>query len=114
MISELIGKTLVSIDKKGDDIIFNCTTGERYRMYHSQEYYETVVIDDICGDLNDLIESPILIAEEVVESVDDPDKNDSHTWTFYKIATIKGHVDIRWYGESDGFYSERVDFKRID
>jgi len=63
-ISELIGKTVVSIDKKEDELIFICATGEKYKMYHSQDCCESVTIDDICGDLDDLIGTPILVAEE--------------------------------------------------
>lgn len=112
-IEELKNSTLVSVvvnDDSGDDsILFNLEDGRTLKMYHDQDCCESVHIESIVGDLLDLVGLPILLAEEVSNSNDTEDG--SETWTFYKLATVKGYVDIRWYGESNGYYSESVDFE---
>jgi len=117
-ISVLVDKTIVKIDKQDDQIDLTTTDGEVYRMYHSQDCCESVYVEDVIGDLNDLIGDPITLAEEVTSSENPEgfvkDYQDSFTWTFYKLATIKGYVTIRWYGESNGYYSESVDFVKVD
>lgn len=116
--SELVGKTIKDVNglEKGSvSVVFECTDGSKYEMYHKQDCCETVEIEDINGSAEDLIGQRIIIAEEN-SSCAGPQKglDDSYTWTFYKLATIKGYVDIRWYGTSNGYYSEEVDFVKIE
>lgn len=114
--SDLIGKTLVVVEPNHDEMLFVTANDERYQLYHSQDCCESVTIEDICGDLSDLLGSPILLAEEVSNVDREPAAEytpDSYTWTFYNIATIKGSVTIRWYGESNGYYSESVSFRKL-
>lgn len=115
----LKGKIVVAIHNyDGNELKFTLDNGDKYNMFHSQDCCEGVSIDDIEGDLNDLLNSPILQAEESTMIGENPvgvskDYQDSFTWTFYKLATINGYVTIRWYGQSNGYYSERVDFEKI-
>ncbi len=123
-VSELVGKTLSAIDAGYDEIVFTCNDGSIYKMYHEQDCCECVSLEDVCGDWDDLIGVPLVVAEEVsnYEPTSEYDKKKtkdveewgSCTWTFYKFATTKGYVDVRWFGESNGYYSEGVDFIRID
>lgn len=116
--SSLNGKTLASIHKEDEDedaLVFRTVDDEVFIMFHYPHCCESVGIESIVGDLNDLIGSPITLAEKVTsdawpDSMPKLDEWLTFTWTFYKLATIKGYVDIRWLGTSDGYYSEEVDF----
>lgn len=114
-VRDLIGKTLTSVKRIGDEeILFSADDGSEFKLYHERDCCESVTIDDVIGDLSDLIGSPILAAEEATSHEGQPPDDDSVTWTFYKFATRKGYVDVRWCGESNGYYSESVDFVRLN
>lgn len=120
---ELNGKVLTRIKglEEGNNVVYFYTSdGDIYKMYHEQDCCESVSIDDVCGDVEDLINAPILLAECVCSDENPEDVSESileyqesFTWTFYKLSTMKGDVTIRWYGESNGYYSESVDFVKI-
>lgn len=119
-VETLKGKTLEDVVVNDNQIIFKSSDGTEYLMEHDQDCCEHVTIEDFCGDKNDLIGTPIVDA--YVSSNEDeakpanwvPDyEPESYTWTFYRIATVKGAVTIRWFGTSNGYYSEGVSFTRI-
>lgn len=118
---EMIGRTLTKASRTeingGDLLIFCDEEGYTYQFLHHQDCCESVYIEDISGDLTDLIGSPIVTAEQV--DYDPPAREpgayvpDSETWTFYRFGTAKGFVTVRRYGSSNGFYSESVSFECI-
>ncbi len=107
--SELVGKTIYKIDigETKSDITFYTKENKMYKLYHIQECCETVVIEDINGDLNDLLNTEILKA-----SINKNKKDSYIKYAFYNIATIKGYVTLRWYKEK-GNYSDMVTFSEV-
>ena len=112
--AQMLGKTFVQVSGAvgNFDLLFETANGERFMFSHQQDCCERVDINDIVGDLQDLVGEPLLLAEEVQGEtpVDFNEREyESVTWTFYKFATRKGYVDVRWLGESNGYYTEGVD-----
>ena len=111
-VSEMLGKTITKITTDVDLVRFDMSDGSEYLFTHFQDCCETVDLNEIHGDVDDLVGNPLLIAEVVTEQSDHSRSWGSETWTFYKFATVKGHVTLRFLGESNGYYSEEVDLIR--
>ena len=103
----VLGKTMRRVWRGtywgNDALYFEQEDGVNFVLTHIQDCCEDVEIESIDGDLDDLIGEPLLMAEEII-------KVDGDTWTFYKFATVKGYVTVRFLGCSNGYYSERVDW----
>jgi len=117
-IKEFVGKTFVKIvgmTENSEEVVFTDSEGNEYIMYHDQNCCESVSLESVCGNVSDLLNTPILMAEERTSS-DSPEMDgyDSYTWTFYSLATIGGYVDLRWFGQSNGYYSEGVSIKKYN
>ena len=113
---DLVGKVLFDVqglEEGSESVGFTAEDGSAFILSHHQDCCEDVRIVDVCGDVEDLIGVPILEAEE--STSDEPAGRDvCAQWTFYKLSTIKGSVTIRWYGESNGYYSVGVAFHEVD
>jgi hypothetical protein len=112
-LSDLVGKEIVKVkglEARSDEVEFTFKCGDKLLMLHMQDCCEHVEIVDVCGSVDDLIGSPLTLFEEVSEETTDLE-HEYGTWTFYKIATVNGYVDIRWLGTSNGYYSEKVDLQ---
>lgn len=106
--SSLLGEIITGIEVNDNQIWFCTASDDVFVMLHEQECCEDVYLQDIVGALSDLLNTPLLLAEEVTNSGIAEDDCYSCTWTFYKLGTIKGYVDLKWYGSSNGYYSESV------
>lgn len=111
IIKEMIGAVIAEIQQDVDVLQFKARDGTSFNFYHDQYCCESVEIEDVCGDLDDLKGSPIIEASENISGGDSEDGYHHLTWTFYRFSTVKGTVTVRWRGESNGYYSESVDFE---
>ena len=123
ILSAMIGHTMASVvdgERLDGGMLFTSTDGTTFRFYHSQRCCESVGIEDIIGDVQDLLGSPFVLAEEVSSDGEPPCKCKDdwaepagYQWTFYRFGTAKGTVTVRWYGTSNGYYSTGVDLEVV-
>ena len=118
----LVGQTVTAIEREptGEGVLLRLrlADGTLMAFIHEQDCCESVSLDDVEGSDDDIIGSPITLAEEVSNTPDKPRnsgddyEDESYTWTFYRLATVKGYMTIKFYGTSNGYYSESVHFYR--
>jgi len=132
---DIQGMTIKEVDGLrigSEEIVFHTSCGKKFRMYHESDCCEKVKVVDVSGDKETLVGQMVVLARESSSGDDEeslyyerservkqlsnlvPQFYDSNTWTFYTLATIKGWVDIRWLGTSNGYYSESVTFEEIE
>lgn len=115
---DLKGLVLTAIngaEQDSEEVVIQTSCGKRFILHHHQDCCEHVRLAEVIGDIKDLLGEPLIEAEEVSSegSPPEPEPHDCWTWTFYKMGTKKGFVTMRWLGESNGYYSESVDFTRV-
>ena len=113
----IIGAKILSITglKKGsEEVVFETDRGTM-RMLHEPDCCETVEVEDFTGDAASLIGQTVVVFEARSNSDDPPAErdylDDSYTWTFYEIRTTGGDMQIRWFGESNGWYGEEAELR---
>jgi hypothetical protein len=110
-IADLKGLTLrriTGLHDEGSEVIFYATCVNNFMMSHDQECCEEVYIESVVGTVADLLGEPLLVAEQVSS---DGHNEDWGQWTFYRLATRKGFVVIRWLGKRS-YYSTDVTIRR--
>lgn len=95
-----------------NEILFSMQNGRAVRLFAPLDPGCDV---DVYLENIDLTGSPTVLAEESHGRPMDPlDASDEpYTWTFYRLATVRGGVTLRWYGTPNGYYSERVEFEEL-
>jgi len=111
-LEDLKGRVLTRVEKiDSDELRFYLTDDHYIKMYHQQDCCESVTIEDIVGDLDDLVGTPLLLAEEVDNYDQEPNEEyyESYTWTYYRFRTIKGSAGQKVI-KSIGFLNRKIYF----
>jgi len=109
---KVTGKTVVNVvvGKNSDDndiVTIKFTDGSYLTMQHYQDCCEGVVLEDYS--LDELL---ALKGQKLVSAYETTDYQTTEygdqCYTFYSIQGDSSSATLRWYGESNGYYSVKV------
>lgn len=114
-LSHLVGQTFTKIEPKlSAGEIFFYIGDKKYCMFHQQDCCENVNVEEVEGDYQNIVGTPLISATvDVSDSTDGPGAYESSTRSVYVFSTQKGTVTIKWLGTSNGYYSETVNFYEV-
>jgi len=114
-IEDMVGLVFTRVVSNSESVTFYLTQDDYFVLKHLQNCCECVWLEDVCGDLTDLENTPMVVAEELSSHPDYQDENTDYgiqEWTFYNFRTNKGTVSLRFCGTSNGYYSVGVNVLR--
>lgn len=113
--SNIINRTITGVDiatyDGNDAVVLYFDNGYYFAMYHSRMCCENIeLIDEDNDDYQSLrgLVGAKLLKIEVTSNKPEVPEAESETWTFYNLVTTRDVVQLRWYGSSNGYYSEEV------
>lgn len=108
----LVIKAIDGMEAESERVTIDFIDGQVLTLYHEQDCCEHVRIVEVIGDPSDLVGQPLRLAEERAD-VPHGSVSGSCTWTFYTFRNVIGSVELRWLGESNGYYSEGVQWNFV-
>ena len=133
ILQSIIGERIASIDITSEKnwknlidetaVLITLKSGRQIRIYHERDCCEYVRIISRDGEWIDLVGKVIVDAHEEIHqtpsdlrlfgvNIDDYDDT-SATLTIVTLKADDATVISRWLGESNGYYSESVDFEEL-
>lgn len=109
----LLGQNIIRLEgayQGSELVIFHLESGLRVRMCVQKDWGSSIYLEDVAGDIEDLI-GVVTLSEAVVDF--SKTRDGKLAWTFYRLATKAGMVVFRWYGEAGPYYSVEV-FVELD
>ena len=116
-VTELEGMVVDYIDEWENEIIITTQSGRRFKFYHNQNCCEEVRIWDTKGNLKTLWGKKLIsVTQDAYDNLPkgvEYQPDESYTWTEITFKTTEDTVISRWIGESNGYYSQEVDFTEL-
>lgn len=107
--NDFYGKTIVDVaglERGSGSVTITFDDGCSIHMWHSQDCCESVSIEDVDSSVGNL--DGAVFHDLEVYTKEGSSEWGVETYTFYTLKTDRGYVWIRWFGESNGYYSTGV------